>query len=97
MVSLGKVEAEAAALWPENQHAVIAVPDARKGEQLILITDRPNTSRDELQTYFRAHNLPELMLPKTIIFRERLPLLGTGKTDYAALKSLADKEAAVTA
>ena len=38
MVSLGAVEELAGKVWPDAAHAVVAVPDARKGEQLVLVT-----------------------------------------------------------
>ena len=40
-VSLAVVENIAAALWPDNHHAAVAVPDERKGEQIVLVTDAP--------------------------------------------------------
>ncbi|HEX3938372.1 MAG TPA: acyl-[ACP]--phospholipid O-acyltransferase, partial [Xanthobacteraceae bacterium] len=40
MVSLAAVEMLAAELWPDNITAVTAVPDARKGERLIMVTDK---------------------------------------------------------
>ena len=41
MVSLTAVEELAARTWPESQHAVVSVPDAQKGEQLVLVTTKP--------------------------------------------------------
>ena len=38
MVSLAAAEALAIAVWPDAAHAVVAVPDARKGERLLLVT-----------------------------------------------------------
>ncbi len=40
MVSFAAVEAIAAELWPDVLSAVTAVPDARKGERLILVTQK---------------------------------------------------------
>ncbi|MEO5374123.1 MAG: acyl-[ACP]--phospholipid O-acyltransferase [Alphaproteobacteria bacterium] len=90
MVSLGKVETELSALWPENQHAVVAVADERKGEQLVLITDRADARREAVLTHFRAQGLAELLAPRTVLTVDRIPLLGTGKTDYVAVKALAE-------
>ncbi len=89
MVSLARVEAETAALWPENQHAVIAIPDERKGEQLILVTSAPQATRDELLAAFRSRGLAELLVPRKIIAVQRLPLLGSGKVDYPAVMKMA--------
>ncbi|MBF0304371.1 MAG: acyl-[ACP]--phospholipid O-acyltransferase [Alphaproteobacteria bacterium] len=90
MVSLGKVEAELSALWPDGQHAVVAIADDRKGEQLVLVTDRANASREALLAHFRAQGLAELLVPKAIVTVERVPLLGTGKTDYVSVKAMAE-------
>ena len=38
MVSMAAAEALAASLWPDAKHAVISLPDARKGEALMLVT-----------------------------------------------------------
>jgi acyl-[acyl-carrier-protein]-phospholipid O-acyltransferase/long-chain-fatty-acid--[acyl-carrier-protein] ligase len=39
MISLAAVESFVVALWPEFTHAVVNVPDPRKGERLVLVTD----------------------------------------------------------
>lgn len=88
MVSLAAVEAVAAELWPEGRHAVIAVPDPRKGEQLLLVTDQPGATREALLGAVRRAGMPELALPRTILLVERLPLLGSGKPDYKAITEL---------
>jgi acyl-[acyl-carrier-protein]-phospholipid O-acyltransferase/long-chain-fatty-acid--[acyl-carrier-protein] ligase len=90
MVSLGKVETEISALWPDSQHAVVAVADERKGEQLVLVTDRQDAARDAILAHFRAQGLAELLAPKVVLKVEKVPLLGTGKTDYVTAKSLAE-------
>lgn len=90
MVSLGKVESELALLWPENQHVVVAISDERKGEQLVLLTDHPAPARDAVLTHFRTRGLAELLVPKTLLTVERIPLLGSGKTDYGTAKAMAE-------
>jgi acyl-[acyl-carrier-protein]-phospholipid O-acyltransferase / long-chain-fatty-acid--[acyl-carrier-protein] ligase len=92
MVSLTAVEAHAAATWPDHAHAVISAPDARKGEQLILVTEHSGANRQELQERGRADGLSELMVPREIVVVDKLPILGTGKVDYVSLqKSVTDK------
>ncbi len=88
MVSLGAVESAVARLWPAAQHAVVAVADERKGEQLVLVTAQSGAARPELLTHFRQHGLPELMVPRTVLVVDAVPLLGTGKTDYVAVQAL---------
>jgi acyl-[acyl-carrier-protein]-phospholipid O-acyltransferase / long-chain-fatty-acid--[acyl-carrier-protein] ligase len=85
MVSLAAVEMLAADLWPNNVSAVAAVPDARKGERLILVTDKHGATRGDFQAYARSMHASELMLPSEVIVLDKLPLLGSGKVDHLAL------------
>src|SRR5690606_12356784 len=39
MVSLTAVEGIANSVWPEARNAVVSIPDNRKGERLVLVTD----------------------------------------------------------
>ncbi|HEX4569403.1 MAG TPA: hypothetical protein VH184_03175, partial [Dongiaceae bacterium] len=87
----------AARLWPDDHHAVVALPDPRKGEQLVLVTDRAAASREALMAEARATGIPELFLPRTILAVERLPLLGSGKPDYKAIAELVPKLAQASA
>ncbi|MCH2546906.1 MAG: AMP-binding protein [Alphaproteobacteria bacterium] len=91
MVSLAAVEAYLAKLWPENHHAVVNLPDDKKGEQLVLITDRKDAKRDAIITYTREHGITELSVPRIIKSVDEVPLLGTGKTDYQGVKDLAEE------
>jgi acyl-[acyl-carrier-protein]-phospholipid O-acyltransferase / long-chain-fatty-acid--[acyl-carrier-protein] ligase len=91
MVSLGAVENLVSGLWPDEMHAVVALPDARKGEQLVLLTERAEAPRDAISAFARQQGASELMVPRQIFSVDKLPLLGTGKTDYPAAKSLAEK------
>jgi acyl-[acyl-carrier-protein]-phospholipid O-acyltransferase/long-chain-fatty-acid--[acyl-carrier-protein] ligase len=90
MVSLGGVENAVAALWPGSQHAVVAIPDARKGEQIVLVTEHEGAERAALVEHFRSAGLAELLVPRSVVVVKKLPLLGTGKADYVAVKRLAE-------
>ena len=63
MISLAAVEMLAAELWPNYNSAVIAIPDDRKGERLVLVTDRHSATRAEFQAYARSKHAAELMIP----------------------------------
>ncbi|MCF4165298.1 AMP-binding protein [Zavarzinia compransoris] len=93
MVSLAAVEHEASVLWPDFAHAVVNLPDPAKGERLAMMTTCPEADRSILSRHLHEHGLTELMLPKTIVQVEELPLLGSGKTDYQAVKSAFLKKA----
>ncbi len=93
MVSLSAVEAAVARLWPEHAHAVVNVPDAKKGEQIVLLTDYENASRDELAKFLRAEKMTELATPKRVVVVKAVPVLGTGKTDYQKAKAMTAERA----
>ena len=88
MVSLTAVEGIAGAVWPDNRHAVVSVPDNRKGEKLILVTDKEGAEAAELSAWARQNGAPELVVPKKIIKVDEIPVLGTGKTDYVSLQQM---------
>lgn len=88
MVSLAAVEDYITAAHPGFQHAVIALPDDRKGEQLILATTQPDLTREAVLAAARAAQHGELMVPRQIVMLAALPLLGSGKTDYVTLTDL---------
>ena len=87
----------AADLWPDNMSAVAAVPDARKGERLILITDKDGATRSDFQAYARSKHASELMLPSEVIVLDKLPLLGSGKVDHLTLDRFVREQAAAKA
>jgi len=58
MVSLAAVEMLAAELWPNNVTAVAAVPDARKGERLIMVTDRHGANAQRVHDLCALQSMP---------------------------------------
>lgn len=94
MVSLALVEELVGRTWPDAQHAVINLPDEQRGEQLVLLTSRRDANRAELLARARADGIGEINVPKRIVTAKTVPVLGTGKTDYAAAKALVEKEVA---
>ena len=89
MVSLAAVEGLAAAVWPRHQHAVVSTADPRRGEQLILVTDCPDAVRSALLEEAKIRGAAELSVPKRIVIVDKIPVLGTGKTDYVAVGKMA--------
>ena len=82
-------EALATAVWPGMHHAVLSVPDARKGEQLVLLTTQEGASARALVAEARARGVPEIQVPRVVHTVTSVPMLGSGKTDYpAAQRSL---------
>ena len=97
MVSLAAVEMLAAELWPNNITAVSATPDPRKGERLIMITDKHGATRSEFMAYARSKHASELMLPGEVVVLDKLPMLGSGKVDQLAIDKFVRDQAAAKA
>ena len=94
MVSMPAAEALAAGLWPSGMHAVVAVPDGRKGEALVLLTTQVDATISALQAHARARGIAEIAVPRSLRLIDKLPLLGTGKVDYPAAMQMALEERA---
>ncbi len=90
MVSMTAAESLVASLWPEARHAVVSVPDARKGEALLLVTTRTGAEPRDLLAFARQRGVPELMVPRSIQEVGLVPLLATGKVDYPAVQCLVE-------
>jgi acyl-[acyl-carrier-protein]-phospholipid O-acyltransferase / long-chain-fatty-acid--[acyl-carrier-protein] ligase len=90
MISLAAVEALVGEVWPEETSAVVALPDRRKGERLVLVTTARDAKRDRLVKHAKARGAGDLMVPAEIITLDKLPVLGTGKPDYVALKAMVE-------
>ncbi len=90
MVSFSAVENVITSLWPEYIHAVLSTPDAKKGEELILLTNYSNAKREAIVHHMRQHGHAEILTPKKIYLIPEMPLLATGKIDYVALNKVVD-------
>jgi len=96
MVPLGAVEDFIAKLWPDAIHAVVAMADPKRGEQLVLVTDCEEAARPALTAGAREAGLPEMFVPRAIVKVEAVPLLGSGKIDYVAATRLVTESARVS-
>ncbi|MDZ4371522.1 MAG: AMP-binding protein [Phenylobacterium sp.] len=92
MVSLTAAEDLASAVWPDCRHAVVALPDPKKGERIILVTDKRDAETAALLAHAQHIGAPEIAVPRKIIKVQEIPVLGTGKTDYVALQRIVDAE-----
>ncbi len=86
MISLEVVENIARAVSAEAMHAATCVADVSRGESIILFTTDSDLTREQLTSAARGMGYPEIAVPRKIKVVESLPLLGTGKVDYMALK-----------
>jgi acyl-[acyl-carrier-protein]-phospholipid O-acyltransferase / long-chain-fatty-acid--[acyl-carrier-protein] ligase len=90
MVGLGTVEQALrnATGDPELDLLVVNLPDARKGEKLVVLCSQaldPQRMRERLV----AAGLPLLALPAAYFAVDAIPRLGSGKTDFGGAKLLA--------
>lgn len=85
MVSLSAIETKLAAAFPDFAHAIVAVPDLKKGEQLVLVSTGKHLERKQVAEGLKQQGASDLMIPRTILHIDTLPVLGSGKTDYVAL------------
>lgn len=89
MTSLATVEAIAGALWPETLHSAAALPDGRKGEKIVLLSESADPDPTQFLARLRAEGVPERFLPAQFICVDSIPLLGSGKVDNPAVARLA--------
>lgn len=89
MVSLAAAEGLTNAVWPDAVHAVITVPDARKGERLLLVTSQRDADARALLGVARERGVAEIQVPREVMVVDKVPLLGTGKIDYPAVQVMA--------
>jgi acyl-[acyl-carrier-protein]-phospholipid O-acyltransferase/long-chain-fatty-acid--[acyl-carrier-protein] ligase len=91
MVSLGLVEGEITkVLDEESQVAVVALPDVKKGEKLVLLLEG-DMEVDALKEKIKVLDMNPLFVPNEYYKVEALPKLGTGKADFKGAKKLAEE------
>ena len=90
MVSLGELEQRVRKALANPDLALVAVnlPDAKKGEKIILMLEGEHDVKAVRQQLIAAE-MPSLLIPSQIFAIERVPVLGSGKTDFATSKQLA--------
>ena len=86
MISLTAVEQLAINAWPEAHHAAISLPDAKKGEQIILVTTQKQATINDLLAV--SPGITNISLPKKILIVDEIPVMATGKINYPAVTAL---------
>jgi acyl-[acyl-carrier-protein]-phospholipid O-acyltransferase/long-chain-fatty-acid--[acyl-carrier-protein] ligase len=75
----------------EQVFAVTSLPDEKKGERIVVVTTLPDAKLEPVLDKLAKSDLPALWKPRPNQFFhvEALPVLGTGKIDLRAVKTLA--------
>jgi len=94
MVSFAVVEELASQCWPGALSVAAALPDPRKGQRLVLLTQEEGASQAAFQRFAKAKGAADLMIPSEVLVVKALPLLGSGKLDFAGVTKLAESRCA---
>ena len=101
MVPLRKIEAAIleAAGADEAALAVVAVPDPKRGERIVVLHAADGIDPEAVGRALASKDFPRLWVPAADDYRrvEAIPMLGTGKPDLRALKLLATSSGAQAA
>ncbi len=90
MVALEMVERVAQHASPRHQHAATVEVLPGSGESTVLCTTDPSLARGLLQRSAKLLGSQELAVARRIVHVDELPVLGSGKTDYVRLKTIAE-------
>jgi acyl-[acyl-carrier-protein]-phospholipid O-acyltransferase/long-chain-fatty-acid--[acyl-carrier-protein] ligase len=90
MISLGAVEDQIRRILgrPELELAAVNLPDERKGERILLLVAGA-IDADGLRKRLIEAGMNPLSIPAEVLQVEAIPKLGSGKTDFGAVKRLA--------
>jgi acyl-[acyl-carrier-protein]-phospholipid O-acyltransferase / long-chain-fatty-acid--[acyl-carrier-protein] ligase len=90
MISLGAVEDQVRRILgqPELELAAVNLPDERKGERVLLLV-AGEVDAEGLRKRLLEAGMNPLSIPSDVIRVEAIPKLGSGKTDFGAVKRLA--------
>jgi acyl-[acyl-carrier-protein]-phospholipid O-acyltransferase/long-chain-fatty-acid--[acyl-carrier-protein] ligase len=72
----------------ERVLAVVGLPDAAKGETLVILCTR-DLSASQAREKLAAAGFPNLWIPKVVKKVDQVPVLGSGKLDLARCRQLA--------
>ena len=88
MISLTQIESIVNPLAPDEDHAVVSIPDRKKGEKIILVTTAVDLEKTDILKSVKERGLSELLAPSAIEVVNAIPILGSGKIDYTRTKAL---------
>jgi acyl-[acyl-carrier-protein]-phospholipid O-acyltransferase/long-chain-fatty-acid--[acyl-carrier-protein] ligase len=89
MISLDQVEEVARAASPAHHHAAVLKVEEYGGETTVLYTTDAGLDRIALQKAARACGARDFAVARHVVTLRALPMLASGKTDYATLNRMA--------
>ena len=96
MISLTAVENNAREICKDEdfKYAAIALPHPKKGEQIVLVSNKKDLSRKDFVDYAVKNGLSELYVPSVLLYKEEFLVFATGKADKVSLKKWAAEQIA---
>jgi acyl-[acyl-carrier-protein]-phospholipid O-acyltransferase/long-chain-fatty-acid--[acyl-carrier-protein] ligase len=92
MVSLTAAEEALAGAFPQYglrfRIAVLARPDAQRGESLVAVSNEPRLQLEEIRAAIKASGLSNLYAPREVKCVREIPKLGTGKVNHRELQKM---------
>ena len=96
MVSLTAIEEALDGAFPQYglrfSIAVVALPDAQRGERLIAASNEPRLALEDVRAVIRSKGLGNLCVPRELRTVKEIPKLGTGKVNHRELAQLIEEE-----
>jgi acyl-[acyl-carrier-protein]-phospholipid O-acyltransferase/long-chain-fatty-acid--[acyl-carrier-protein] ligase len=91
MISLTAVEDNAKEICKDEEFKCVAVaaPHEKKGEQIVLVSNKADLERKDFVDYVAKEGLSELYVPSVLLYKEDFPVFATGKADKVSLKKWA--------
>jgi acyl-[acyl-carrier-protein]-phospholipid O-acyltransferase/long-chain-fatty-acid--[acyl-carrier-protein] ligase len=86
-ISLTELEFNISNIWKEHKSAVLAVQNNRKKE-IVVFTTKQDADLGDLQKFAQEQKIENFVLPDKIVVVEKIPIIGTGATDYTKLHEI---------
>ena len=89
--SEAKLEADLVTRLTGLGYAAVTLPDPKKAEQVVLLSEAPEAARTPILSWAQSHGVPEISVPRRVFRVAQIPVLGTGKVDYSAVRTEAER------
>jgi acyl-[acyl-carrier-protein]-phospholipid O-acyltransferase/long-chain-fatty-acid--[acyl-carrier-protein] ligase len=87
-VSLAGVQSLVNSIWPGTLSVAVNLPCPKKGERIVILTDKADATLPEIKEAAKVQGLHELVVPSSLVIG-KVPILGTGKIDFQSSKKVA--------